>query len=77
MLVFATQITPVVLRVMFSCEFSLRNLACCGCCHHTHLHCCVKPSRPQTKKEVCSVPQCPLGEAVTPLFAFGAVRCFP
>lgn len=27
MLVFATQITPVVLRVMFSCELSLRNLA--------------------------------------------------
>lgn len=43
MFVFATQITPVVSRVMFSRE--LEKPGCCGCCHHTHLHCCVKTQK--------------------------------
>lgn len=50
MLLFATQIMQVVLRVMFSSELSLRNLACCGCCHHAHLHCCVKTQQTTDQK---------------------------
>lgn len=52
MFVFAAQIMPVVLRVMFSCELSLRNLAAVAAVIIPIFTAMFKPSRPQTKREL-------------------------
>lgn len=62
---------------MFSCELSLRNLAAVAAVIIPIFTAVFKPSRPQTRREVCSTPQRPLGEAVAPLFAFGGAGSFP
>lgn len=77
MLVFATQITAVVLRGIFSCELRLRNLGAVAAVIIPIFTVVLNPSRPQTEREVCSMPQCPLGDAVALLFAFGGARSFP
>lgn len=77
MLVFATQITAVVLKGIFSCELSLRNLGAVAAAIIPIFTAVLNPSRPQAEREVCSMPQCPLRDAVAPLFAFGGARSFP
>lgn len=74
MLVFATQITPVVLRVMFLCELSLRNLAAVAAVIIPIFTAVLKPRRPQTEREVCSVS---FGGSRCPLVCFWRGKILP
>lgn len=77
---------PVVLRVMFSCELSLRNLAAVAAVIIPIFTAMFKPSRPQTKRELnqCfsalwgkQLPPCLLLEVQDPSLGYTWWVCVP